>query len=151
MCLISLLGPYRRFAHDPTRKPSTSRYVFLGEQKRKEKKKDHVLYVLPFRYILNLPPTNAGPTTLHHRLVVFGETLSCPLAGLDELIDASADAGFFLGRNSLRGKVVDAVIEASMVGKVRHYFLNKQPRPRGVGNKDWEGIGTFEQVSSTSI
>lgn len=64
---------------------------------------------------------------------MLGEALPRPLAGLDELVDTSADAGFFLGRNSLRGEVVDAVIKASMIGTppvVRYYFggqTNKQP------------------------
>jgi hypothetical protein len=46
--------------------------------------------------IQGLSTTNAGPTALDHCLVLLGKALSCPFAGLDELINAPADAGLLL-------------------------------------------------------
>jgi hypothetical protein len=49
--------------------------------------------------------------TLHHSGVRLAKSLTEPFGGLDELVHAPVDAGFFLRGDGFGGKVVDAVVE----------------------------------------
>ena len=57
-------------------------------------------------------------SALHHCLVLLGKPLAEPLAGLEELVHASVDAGLFLGGDRFGGEVVDAVIETSVCARI---------------------------------
>jgi hypothetical protein len=54
--------------------------------------------------------------TLHHSGVRLAKSLTEPFGGLDELVHAPVDAGFFLRGDGFGGKVVDAVVETPVWG-----------------------------------
>lgn len=57
--------------------------------------------------------STGGAPPLYRSLALLSKALSQPVATLDELVDASADAGLLFGRQSFRGEVIDAVFETS--------------------------------------